>query len=387
MLAWFAPLLVLGLVVFVHEFGHFLAAKIMGVYAPRFSLGWGPAVLRWRPKGTETEYVLSALPIGGYVRMASRDDETSSVLEGGNEAVKEGAEHDKDWDPEAMVPHGPKPVPANRWFESKPAWARIFILLSGVTMNALLTITVATGIFAVNGRTYLPAVIDSTIPGMPAAGAGFQHGDSVVAVNGVALRSWTEFASHIAASPKTPMHVTLTRSGAPLTIDVTPVDSTVPNPMTGAPQHIGLIGAWPHGTLAHDPMSLGASLSSGWRATLSMGGSVIGVLGGLVHGTISVKMLGGPIQIARTSVEAAKSGSEALFTLIAFLSINLAVLNLLPIPILDGGQVLLVVAEAVKGSRFSDRVRDVFMKVGLAAIALLFAVVMYNDLKGLIFGR
>ena len=112
-----------------------------------------------------------------------------------------------------------------------------------------------------------------------------------------------------------------------------------------------------------------------------------GVRGWLFQGTVTVKTLGGPIAIARTSVAAAKTGWEALFTLIAFLSINLAVLNLLPIPILDGGQVLLVVAEAVKGSPFSDRVRDVFMKVGLAAIALLFAVVMYNDLKGLIFGR
>ena len=117
MLAWLAPLLVLGLVVFVHELGHFLAAKALGVYAPRFSLGWGPALLRWRKKGSETEYVISALPIGGYVRMASREDESAQILEGGGETVKEGAEKDPRWDPDAMVPHGPHPVPANRWFE------------------------------------------------------------------------------------------------------------------------------------------------------------------------------------------------------------------------------------------------------------------------------
>ncbi|NBW67052.1 hypothetical protein EBR44_15015, partial [bacterium] len=107
MLAWLAPIAVLGIVVFVHELGHFLAAKALGVYAPRFALGWGPSILRWRPKGSETEYVLAALPIGGYVRMASKDDEAAAMLEGGNEEAKPDAEKDPRWDPDAMLPHGP----------------------------------------------------------------------------------------------------------------------------------------------------------------------------------------------------------------------------------------------------------------------------------------
>src|SRR5687767_771258 len=117
MLAILAPLLVFGLVIFVHELGHFIAAKAMGVYAPRFSIGFGPALFR-RRRG-ETEYVLAAFPLGGYVRMASRLDSEVAFLEGGSEEENAKKQPGPDWDPEAMIPHGPKPVPENRWFESK----------------------------------------------------------------------------------------------------------------------------------------------------------------------------------------------------------------------------------------------------------------------------
>src|SRR5689334_9044709 len=138
LLAYIAPIFVFGLVVFVHELGHFLAAKATGVYAPRFSIGFGKAL--WRRRYGETEYVLAALPIGGYVRMASRDDEASAFLEGGNEVQL--APDGKPFDPNAMMPFGPKPIPENRWFESKPLAARLFILMAGVTMNIILALVV-----------------------------------------------------------------------------------------------------------------------------------------------------------------------------------------------------------------------------------------------------
>jgi regulator of sigma E protease len=382
MLSWLAPILVLGLVVFVHELGHFLAAKITGVYAPRFSLGWGKALLRWRPRGTETEYVISALPIGGYVRMASRADETASILEGGNEQVEEGAEKDPHWDPEAMVPHGPKPVPPDRWFESKPTIARVFILLAGVTMNVVLTLVIATSMFAVYGHRYVPAVIDTVVPGRPAAKAGFQKGDSVVAVDGAAVRSWNELISKVSASAGHELRFEVVRGGARTAITVTPEAEDVPNELTGKVDRLGRIGAG--GVLRSEPISIGASVANGWQATLRMGGSIIGTLAGLLRGTVSVKTLGGPIAIARISVTAAQTGLETLFTLIALLSVNLAVLNLLPIPILDGGQVLITVAEGLKGKPFTNRTRENMMKVGLVLIAALFMLVMFNDIKALV---
>ena len=119
--------------IFVHELGHFIAAKALGVYAPRFSIGFGPALFR-RRRG-ETEYVLAVLPLGGYVRMASRHDAETAFLEGGAEEQTARAASDPGYDPNAMIPFGPKPVPEDRWFESKPLWARIVIMIAGVVMN------------------------------------------------------------------------------------------------------------------------------------------------------------------------------------------------------------------------------------------------------------
>ena len=392
MLAWLAPILVLGLVVFVHELGHFLAAKWTGVYAPRFSVGFGPAL--WKMRRGETEYVVAALPLGGSVRMASRDDETMALVEGGGspEGTVQGhgevqgtevLEKPKDWDENAMVPFGPKPVPANRWFESKPVWARVVILLAGVTMNVVLTLVVSTGVFSYYGRSYVPAVIDSVVVGMPAAQAGLQQGDSIVAINGVKVRAWSDMLTTISASAGKPVSFDVQRNGAPLALTMTPVAQQGANVNTGEAVTVGRVGALPRNKVAREPLGPVAAAGAGWNATWSMGGAVVGVLGGLLRGNISVKNLGGPVAIARTSVAAARSGFESLWALIAFLSINLAVLNLLPIPILDGGQVLMTLAESVKGSPFSLRTRENVMRVGLAAIAALFAVVMFNDIAAL----
>ena len=385
MLAWLAPLLVLGLVVFVHELGHFLAAKITGVYAPRFSLGWGKPIWRWRPQGSETEYVISVLPIGGYVRMASRDDETMAKIEGGTEtAPTEEAQKGPHWDPDAMVPHGPHPVPADRWFESKPVLARVFILLAGVTMNAILTIVVATGIFAGYGRQVPPAVVDSVVAGGPAARAGFQKGDSIVSVDTTRIRNWGGFIGAVSARPGQAIQVGVIRADARLTLDVSVEARAEADPTTGAPITVGRIGLGRVNRSANERIGLVEAAGLGWNATWEMAGKVTGVLGGLFRGTVSVKTLGGPIAIARASVSEARAGFVPLFSLIAFLSINLAVLNLLPVPILDGGQIIMTIAEGVRGKPLSLQFRENSMKVGVALILLLFAIVMFNDIKALV---
>jgi regulator of sigma E protease len=398
MLSWLAPILVFGLVVFIHELGHFMAAKSLGVYAPRFSIGFGPAL--WRRRFGETEYVLGALPLGGFVRMASREDEATAFLEGGSEQPKvpavgastsptlAGESHaveakTKDWDPEAMVPFGPKPVPEDRWFESKPLWGRLIIMLAGVTMNAVLALVVSTGLFVGYGRAYIPAVVDSIVVGRPAERAGLQKGDSIIAVDGTPIRRWTQVTEQVSVSAGREVALQVMRGGRPVTIRVTP-ELTPDTTEFGTVEQVGRIGAGATRTVARESISLGESIAAGSRATWGMGTSVIRVVGGLVTGKVSVSQLGGPITIGRVSVEAAKSGLEALWSLIAFLSINVAVLNLLPIPILDGGQVLLNVAEAAKGSAFSARTREYIMRAGLVAIALLFALVMFNDVKGLL---
>ena len=398
MLSWLAPILVFGLVVLVHELGHFMAAKWLGVYAPRFSIGFGPAL--WKRRFGETEYVLGALPLGGFVRMASREDEATAFLEGGSEVAKvpavgasssptvAGETHaveakTKDWDPDAMVPFGPKPVPENRWFESKPLWGRLIIMLAGVTMNAVLALVVSTGLFVGYGRAYIPAVVDSVVAGRPADRAGLQRGDSIVAVDGTPVRRWDEVTRRISTSAGQEIALDVVRGGRTVTVRVTPELRSDTSDI-GTLEEVGRIGAGASQRIARESLSLGESAVAGWHATWNMGTSVIRVVGGLISGEVSMSQLGGPITIGRVSVQAAKSGLESLWSLIAFLSINVAVLNLLPIPILDGGQILINVAEGVKGSAFSARTREYIMRAGLVAIALLFALVMFNDVKGLI---
>lgn len=400
MLTWLAPILVFGLVVFVHELGHFLAAKAVGVYAPRFSIGFGPALFRKR--WGETEYVIAALPLGGYVRMASREDETMSLLEGGGEAppdvptvsandsLKAADEHiaeglrPEDYDPEAMWPFGPRPVPEHRWFESKSLPARLLILIAGVTMNAVLTFVVATGSIAYYGSGYRPAVIDSVLAGRPAEMAGVQAGDSIVAVDGTPVTRWNEVVELVGAAAGRTIALDVRRHGAPVVIQVTPEPTQEPDPATGATVTVGRIGAAPTAAVVRTPVPLDEAVVRGWDATWSMAFAVVGIVKGLFSGAVSVNNLGGPIAIAQTSVEAARGGLEPLFGLLAFLSINIAILNLLPIPILDGGQILMNVAESVKGSPFSAATRNGIMRVGLVAIGLLFALVMFNDIKRLV---
>ncbi len=388
MLSWLAPLLVLGLVIFVHELGHFLAAKWAGVYAPRFSLGWGKPL--WSFRRGETEYALSWLPIGGYVRMASKEDETASALEGGGEggAAGEGAEPErsKHWDAHSMIPHGPLPIPADRWFESKPLYKRLVILLAGVFMNVVLALVVSTGVFAVYGRGYIPAVADSVVVGKPAALAGMQKGDSVVAVDGRAIARWDEMLEVVSAAAGRELAVEVVRGTERVTLRMTPEAQDVATPPAGETRRVGRIGVGPRGIPAREDVSFGQAAVAGWEATWGMAGSVLTVLGGLFRGSVSVTQLGGPLEIVRSSVVAAESGIENVWALVAFLSINLAVLNLLPIPLLDGGQILLQLAEGVWRRPFPPMVREWYARIGLAAILLLFVTVTFNDLKRMITG-
>lgn len=386
MLSWLAPLLVLGLVIFVHELGHFLAAKWAGVYAPRFSLGWGKPLLSFR-RG-ETEYALSALPIGGYVRMASKEDEQASALEGGGELTADGkpVERSKHWDEHSMIPHGPLPIPSDRWFESKPLYKRLVILFAGVFMNVVLTIIVSTGIFSYYGRGYLPAVVDSVVVGKPAALGGMLSGDSISAIDGVAVTRWDEVLKKVSAAPERSVTITVVRGGQSVDIAIVPEAQEVATPPTGELKRVGRIGVGPRGTPARESVPFGEAVTEGWNATWSMGGSVLTVLGGLFRGSVSVSELGGPVAIAQASVTAAQSGLENLWALVAFLSINLAILNLLPIPLLDGGQIVLQITESAIRRPLPERVREWYARIGLFVILALFVTVTFNDLKRLVMG-
>lgn len=377
MLVWLAPIFVLGIVVFVHEFGHFLAAKAFGVYAPRFSIGFGPAIVKKRIG--ETEYRIGILPIGGYVRMASRLDETSAALEGGGELTADAG----NLDPNELIPFGSKPVPENRWFESKSLSARLVIMLAGVAMNVVLGWVINVALV----KTYEHAPtnrLSEVLAGKPAAAAGFQKGDSIVAVNGAPVAGWDDVVAIIKRSSGQPVAVRILRGTTPVTLSVTPVADTVTDPNTGTTTREGRIGV-AAGQSAHT-VPIGRALVDGSKATVGMATLVFTSIRRIVTRQTSVSELGGPILIAQSSVQAARQGGSVLFYLIALLSVNLAVFNLLPVPILDGGQIVVQVVEAARGQPLSDQAREYVARVGLALILALFVMVTFNDIKRLIVG-
>jgi regulator of sigma E protease len=392
MLRVLAPFLVFGLVVFVHELGHFLAAKFVGIYAPVFSLGWGR---RWfGRKVGETDYRLSIFPIGGYVRMASKDDESMAGIEGGSDRgafeaqASPAAEANRAavgalWDEQGLAPFGPRPVPPDRWFEAKSLPARLLVLSAGVLMNILLTFSVLTGLNVTRGRVYVPAVIDSVVAGQPAAAAGLQRGDSIVAVDGTPVRAWSQVVERISAVPNGTIRLDVVRAGAPRTVSLTTVTRDVTDPETGRTARVGRIGIAVRDGRARESLTVRQSVVAGAKETWFMATRISDVLGGLATGRVAVTNLGGPITIARTSVEAAKGGMETLWVLIAFLSINIAIFNLLPVPLLDGGQIVLALVEGIKGSAVSLRTREWLARAGVAAVVLLFVLVTFNDVRAL----
>lgn len=390
-LAWLAPLVVFGLVVFVHELGHFLAAKMMGVYAPVFAFGWGPRL--WGFRRGETDYRISWFPVGGFVAMATRDSE-GSAIEGNTSLEAEGDEktiqgHQKGFNPvpfdaNALKPFGPRAIPRERWIESKSLGAKVFILSAGVIMNALLTLFVSIGSAWHYGRPYLPAVVDSVVAGRPAALGGMLAGDSVIAINGTAVSRWGDVVDRVTpAAGKTLSFDVVHKSGERATLSITPQGVEEKDPDTGAPITVGRVGIATPRRVQRETIGLGTSIAEGWSNTVDMATGVVKVVGGLFSGQVSVKELGGPIRIAQVSVAAAKTGLENLVYLLAFLSINIAILNLIPLPLLDGGQIVLRIAEAVKGSEFSPRTQEYIARAGVLVILGTFILVMFNDIKAL----
>lgn len=461
-----AIVFVFGLVIFIHELGHFIAAKLMGVYAPRFSIGFGKAL--WSRKWGETEYMIAPLPLGGYVRMASRDDETMAFIEGGREeAVAEGAVKPRFWDPNGMAPFGPKPVPADRWFESKSYAARLFILSAGVTMNALLalflfigmaigygrpvlltrvigavtpaaeapelsqlmigdtilavgsapvtswsrfgvlfdsmagdTLTIRTNRAAVRvavGEPYgakrrtvlgaigpwIPPVVEEVTTGLPAQRAGMRPGDSIVAMDGQPVQSWREVVPYIEKAAGRTVTLVVARGLERDTLSMRPDSMEIEDAAAKQMVWVGKIGAVVRTDIGHEPVPFGAAIREGASDTWHAAGAIVRSLQMLATGRASVRQLGGPVAIGNAAAQAAKQGWEVLLNLLALISINLAVVNLLPVPVLDGGQILILGAEMAKGGPLGIRTRENLMRAGLVFIGLLLIVVMYNDIPRL----
>jgi regulator of sigma E protease len=344
----------LGALVVVHELGHFGVAKRVGVKVLRFSVGWGPIVAR-RMWG-ETEYALSAVPLGGYVKMLGEDDDTG-------------------------VPDDP-----TRSFEAQSLRRRMAIVLAGPVMNLLFAFVVYSlllGTVGMDAPSTQPLVGEVTSDS-PASRAGLVAGDRVLAIDGVPIATWDELAATVRGSGGRPLTVRIQRAGTERTVEVVPQLKETKTLFGESGGNAYLIGVG----IATERKHFGP-LEAVWRGgeqTLSVSYVVLKGFGLMLTGRVSARELGGPIAIAKTAGEQARAGFEQYVTMLAFLSINLGVLNLLPIPLLDGGQLALFGVEAVLRRPLRPRVREAAQNVGLLVLVVLMAFVLFNDLSRLVQG-
>ncbi len=226
---------------------------------------------------------------------------------------------------------------------------------------------------------FIPPVIGDILPGSAASRAGLKSGDTVVAIAHAPLHSWSDLQTRVMPSAGKELVFDIRRAGGPKSFTIKPEPVPQKDPVTRQMAEVGKIGATPADFSGRQPMGFATAVGEGARQTWFTATKIFDVVHGLITREVSVRQLGGPIAITRASVAAAQSGLESLFLLIAVLSVNVAVLNLLPIPILDGGQIVINVAESVKGSPFSARTREYILRFGLVAILLIFAMSTFND--------
>jgi regulator of sigma E protease len=341
---------VIGVVIFVHELGHFLAAKSVGIRVETFSLGYPPKLISKR-RG-DTEYCLSWIPLGGYVKMAGMIDESSV----GGETKLTGAP----WE-----------------FASKGTFAKLWVISAGVIMNLLLGVVLYTGIAAFKGlpEASREAVVGELTPGWPAEKAGLAIGDRIVGIEGAEIRTWDDLLTHIRPRAEEPTRLVVRRDGVDQEVTVTPQRSAAR--AEGAEQGIGQIGIGPE--IVYRPASAGEVLLAGFVGTGNVVALVASSLWKLITAQASIKELGGPILIAKLSGESARRGMATLLSFLALISINIGCFNLLPIPALDGAHGIIILCEGVLHRQLPDRAKLAIQQVGMVLILALVVVIVVND--------
>jgi regulator of sigma E protease len=432
--------LVLGVMILVHEWGHFIVARMFGVRVDVFSIGFGPRL--FGIKRGATDYRISALPLGGYVRMAGQD---LSEVDSSKEA----------------------PTGAPDELMSKPRWQRAFISFAGPAVNLLLPIVLLGGFFFLRGFPYpayldkplviqglaktsplakagvsngdrvvaindaptpswskadsllaqispdsllrfridrqgteeivevkgvefrnaddplgylpVPPLVGQVSAGMPAKRAGLKRGDLILSVNGTTLRAWPEFVELIKHSKGETLNVVLKRNGETVHLEIRPVQE---KDEQGQP--VWRIGVGPGGEWAFRKMGFAGAVKESSQETVDATGKLLGVVGRLFSGKLSVRQLQSFVGIAVQAGQAVQEGPVDVITMMAMISLNLGILNLLPIPILDGGNLLLLAMEGIRRRDFSLAFKERFVQVGLVFLLALLAFVMYNDVVRLL---
>ena len=340
--------IVLGVLIFFHEFGHFLIARLFGVGVEKFSLGFGPRLIG--KKFGRTDYRISAIPLGGYVKMVGEE-------------------------PDAEV--APADIPIS--FTHKHVLKRMCIVAAGPFFNILLAVIIFFSIFLISGLFILKASVGEVREGSPALAAGLKPGDEITAIDGKPVSNWNDMTEIIGASNGRTLKISVKRAGTDLVFQITP--ELIPaKDIFGEDIKRYVIGISSGGEFNTRKLNPFQAMAESFRQTYNIIELMVVIIGKLITGSISTDTIGGPIMIAKMAGDEAKTGIENLIFFLALISVNLAIINLLPIPVLDGGHLLFFIIEAVKGHPVSLKVREVAQQIGLFIIILLVILVFYNDI-------
>ena len=358
-------LFVLTIIVFFHEMGHFLIGRLCGIKALAFSIGFGPEVVGFTDR-RGTRWKLSAIPLGGYVRFLG-DENAASVPDA-------AALADMDADDRAAA------------FPAQNVWRRAATVAAGPLANFILAIVIFAGVAYVDGRVVGDPVVAQVRAGSPAEQAGFEPGDRVIAADGETIRYFSDLQRYVSTRPDTPIDMTVERDGQPLHLTVTPREEVQKDGFGNSftMPVIGLVANDEGSAFRLQEMSFGQSVGYGFSQTWYVTSCTVEFLAQVVTGRQSADQIGGPIRIAQVSGQVSTIGFGPLLNLAALLSVSIGLLNLLPIPMLDGGHLLFYAFEAARGRPLSERVQEIGFRIGLALVMMLMVFAFWNDISGLV---
>ncbi|PIW25972.1 MAG: RIP metalloprotease RseP [Rhodospirillales bacterium CG15_BIG_FIL_POST_REV_8_21_14_020_66_15] len=348
-------LVVLTILVFVHEWGHYWVARRAGVRVEVFSIGFGPEIYGWTDKH-DTRWKISAIPLGGYVKMFGEADM--------------GWEEEEEAEP---LPPEEKAVS----FHHKKLWQRSAIVAAGPIANFVFASVLVALLAGIVGTARPLAAVGEVQPGSAAAAAQLQAGDRIAAIDGQPIKWFEDLRRIVSAKPGVPLSMEILRGAETLTVTVTPRSHVLKD----AKAPVGLLGVrFDPQAVEYERQGPVEAVSTGVGYTVDMVARIFGVLGEMIAGHRSAEELGGPLRIAQLSGDIAQLGFKELVLFMAALSVNLGLINLFPVPVLDGGRLVFYAAEGLRGRPVAPKIEEYGMRLGLALVLFLVVFVTWNDI-------